>query len=73
MTTDVTHMLNEITDKLAGGRVTTALIDAHDPDPDMHRFGLRVDNHGTIYFVWISTNVGCHGPGWLHIEEQENV
>ena len=73
MTTDVTHMLNAITEQLTGGKITSALIDAHHEDPALHRFGLRVDNHGTIYFVWVSASAGRNRPGWLHIEEQENV
>jgi hypothetical protein len=71
MTTDVTHMLNAITEQLTGGKITSALIDAHDEDRSKHRVGLRIDNHGTIYHAWISTSVGSFGPGWLHIEEQE--
>ena len=33
MTTDVTHMLNAITEQLTGGKITSALIDAHDVKP----------------------------------------
>ncbi len=68
----VTRMLNEITEKLAGGKITSVLIDASDPDPGKHRFGLRVESRGKIFHAWVSRGTGSKDPGWLHIEEQES-
>ena len=61
--TDSEYMANAINEKLAGAKISGAILNA-----DKSSFGFRVVNHGKQYLVWVDCDAEGNGPGWLDIQ-----